>query len=77
MPLPEVRGGGAEGDGGAVLSYKSKVSLKVNLSPGSSAEGGEGTNRTDEENFARHKWEPKAESKMRRLLLLRRTFPNP
>ena len=29
--LPEVRAG-AEGDGGAVLSYKSKVSLKVNLS---------------------------------------------
>ena len=37
--LPEVRAG-AEGDGGAVLSYKSKVSLKVNLSRGAPRSGG-------------------------------------
>ena len=40
--LPEVRGGGRAAAGGDVLSYKSNVSLKVNVSPGISGTAGEG-----------------------------------
>ncbi len=44
--LPEVRAV-SEADGGAVLSYKSKMSQKVNSSPGSWPEGPEGAEEWD------------------------------
>ena len=40
--LPEVRGGGREAAGGAVLWFKSKIRKKEHVTPGSSREAGEG-----------------------------------